>query len=74
MKYSKLLVSLIVGMNVVFAIAVLYIFFVTGAEPTSLIIAWFAFTTGELAIIAGIKKNKEKKEVEYDKLETKTYV
>lgn len=39
-----------------FAAAVLYVFLRTGAEPVTLVAAWFAFTTGELWLLSGIKK------------------
>ena len=62
-KFSKLIVTLIVLLNIVFTVAVLFIFYRTGAEPTTIIISWFAFTTGELMLLAGIKiKDKEKEE------------
>jgi hypothetical protein len=52
--FSKLVV------NVVFTAAVLYIFMKTYVEPTTLIVSWFAFTTGELGALAGIKIKKSK--------------
>jgi len=55
-------VSLVIGLNVIFTIAVLIIFLKTMVEPSGLIIAWFSFTTVELWSLAGIKKAKEKKE------------
>jgi len=58
MKFSKLIVALVILLNVGFTAAVLYIFRKVGSEPTSLIIAWFAFTTGELWLLAGITKAK----------------
>lgn len=58
-------------LNTVFAATVLYVFLRTSGEPTSLAVAWFAFTTGELWLLAGIKKNKIKKEKkDENKLET----
>lgn len=64
MKFSKLIVALVIVLNVMFTTAVLYVFLKIGSEPTSLIIAWFAFTTGELWFLAVLKK----KEIEsYDK-------
>lgn len=60
-KFSKAIVSIIVLLNVGFAAAVLYVFNKVGAEPTALIAAWFAFTTGELWMLAGIRKEKERK-------------
>ena len=71
-KFSKKIVSLIVVLNVLFAAAVLYIFFRNSTEPTTLIISWFAFTTGELFLVAQIKNKEEKKEQEKDKETTKT--
>ncbi|MGB9886767.1 MAG: hypothetical protein ACPLRW_07215 [Moorellales bacterium] len=58
MRYSKWIVALVIGLNAVFTAAVLYVFFRIGSEPTTLITAWFAFTTGELWLLAGIKRAK----------------
>jgi len=58
MKFSKLIVMLVVALNTGFSLAVLYIFLRTQQEPTSLIVAWFAFTTGELWMLSGIKKRE----------------
>ena len=58
MKFSKLIVTLVILLNVTFAVAVLYIFYRIGAEPTTLIGAWFGFTTIELWALAGIKKKE----------------
>lgn len=49
---------MIILLNVTFTIAVLYTFLKVGSEPTSLIIAWFGFTTGELWLLSGITKTK----------------
>ena len=57
-RYSKFIVALVIMLNVAFTGAVLYVFLRTGAEPTSLVIAWFAFTTGELWFLSGITKEK----------------
>ena len=56
--YSKLVVSLIIILNILFTAAVLYIFLQTSSEPAALIAAWFSFTTGELWMLASIKKKK----------------
>lgn len=64
--FSKIIVSLVIGLNVAFTIAVLIVFLKTMSEPSGLIIAWFSFTTVELWSLAGIKKAKEKKESNYD--------
>lgn len=60
--FSKIIVSAVIALNVLFTIAVLIIFLKTSCEPSGLIIAWFSFTTVELWSLAGIKKAKEKKE------------
>lgn len=59
-KFSKKIVALIILLNVSFTVAVLYTFLKVGSEPTSLIVAWFAFTTGELWLLSGITKTKVK--------------
>lgn len=65
--FSKIIVSVVIGLNVAFTTAILIIFAKTSCEPSGLIIAWFSFTTVELWSLAGIKKTKEKKEQnEYD--------
>lgn len=58
MKFSKAIVSLVILLNTAFTVAVLYIFYRLGAEPTTLIGAWFGFTTIELWALAGIKKRE----------------
>lgn len=57
-KYSKGIVAFIIALNVFFSAAVLVVFWKTGNEPSTLIVAWFGFTTGELWILSGIKKKK----------------
>lgn len=64
--FSKLIVIAVILLNVVFTGIVLTIFLKTADEPSSLIVAWFSFTTVELWSLAGIKKAKERKENEYD--------
>lgn len=75
-KYSKVLVGLVIALNIGFTIAVLAVFRKTGAEPTALVAAWFSFTTGELWLMASIKKMKVRKggtkPNEPDQLETET--
>ena len=58
MKFSKAIVSLVILLNAAFTVAVLFIFYRIGTEPTSLIAAWFGFTTIELWALAGIKKRE----------------
>ena len=62
MRFSKVVVSFIVVMNVVFTAAALGVFYKVGSEPAVLIGAWFAFTTGELWALASIRKAKAKRE------------
>jgi len=57
-KFSKAIVSLVIILNAAFTIAVLFIFHKVGTEPTTLIGAWFGFTTVELWALAGIKKRE----------------
>ena len=69
-RFSKVVVSAVVILNVFFTIAVLYVFLKTnGNEPTVLIGAWFGFTTGELWMLSSIKKKKinqdKNKDLEY---------
>ena len=61
MKFSKAIVSLVILLNSAFTVAVLYIFYRIGAEPVTLIAAWFGFTTVELGALAGIKKREIEK-------------
>ena len=62
MKFSKAIVSLVILLNAAFTVAVLYIFYRVGMEPTTLIGAWFGFTTVELWALAGIKKREIEKQ------------
>ena len=61
-QFSRKIVTLVILLNVIFTSAVLYIFLKVGSEPTALIVAWFAFTTGELFLLAGIKKTEIREE------------
>lgn len=58
MDFSKWIVLLVVLLNVVFTAAILWVFVRVGHEPSSLVVAWFAFTTGELWALAFIKRQK----------------
>lgn len=60
-RFSKIIVTLVVIMNIIFTGTTFYVFLKTGNEPASLITAWFAFTTGELWMLGSIKKAKVKK-------------
>jgi len=59
-RFSKLVVAAVIAANVLFTAAVLYIFLRTGSEPQVLIGAWFAFTTGELWALAGLRHSENK--------------
>ena len=59
--FSKSIVAAVVVLNVLFAVAVLYVFLRVGSEPSSLVVAWFSFTTVELLALAGIKRAKVKR-------------
>ena len=61
-RFSKFIVTLVILLNVTFTAAVLYVFLHIGNEPTTLITAWFAFTTGELWMLSSIKKKKIKED------------
>jgi len=67
MKFSKKIVSLVIIMIVLFTIGVLYAFLKVGSEPAVLIGAFFGFATGELWMLAGIKKNKIKSDDKKEK-------
>jgi len=58
-RFSKKIVIFIILINIIFTLAVMYLFLKTGSEPMALVGAWFAFTTVELWSLASIKKNKE---------------
>ena len=58
MRFSKVIVIAVVALNVAFTAAVLYVAFRGGTVPDSLIYSWFGFTTGEMGILAWIKKMK----------------
>jgi len=60
-KFSKKVVRWIIMLNALFVVAVLILYWHTGSEPATLIASWFAFTTGELWALAGIKREETKK-------------
>lgn len=60
-RFSKVIVAAVIGLNILFTAAVLYVFLRTAAEPTALVGCWFAFTTTELWALSSIKKSKLKK-------------
>ena len=56
-RFSKLIVALVIILNVIFAAAVLFVYLKVGSEPTALITAFFSFTVGELYLLAKIKRD-----------------
>ncbi len=60
------------GTQCYFAAAVFYVFLKVGNEPTALIVAWFAFTTGELMALAMIRNKEVGKEGACEPTETDT--
>ncbi len=65
-QFSKLLVSFILVLNIAFTTAILWLVWSDKPEPGILIGAWFGFTTGELWLLATIKKTKVKEECEHE--------
>lgn len=61
-NFSKKIVALVLILNIAFTIAILYLFYRIGSEPTSLIVAWFSFTTVELWSLSKITREKVKLE------------
>lgn len=61
-KYSKIIVLLIIILAVWFTEGVLQVFEVTGNEPETLIKCFFALVIGELWFMSGIKKREIDKE------------
>ena len=59
--FSKFIVLLVITMNILFATEVFAVFRATGSEPSTLITAWFAFTTGELWFLSGLTKVSRKR-------------
>lgn len=55
LRFSKLIVLLVILLNVMFTIGTLYVFLKVGSEPGILIGSWFAFTTTELWSLAMLK-------------------
>lgn len=60
LNYSKFIVTLVILLNTAFAFSALYVFLKTSSEPSTLIVTWFGFTTGELWLLKDIKKSKIK--------------
>lgn len=60
-RFSKVIVTAVIILNILFTAAVLYVFLKVGSEPMALIGGWFGFTTGELWMLSSIKKSKVNK-------------
>ena len=72
--FSKSITVLILILNIWFVRKSFDICMSGNSLPDSLIYSWFGFTTSELAILFGIKKQKIKKEDSYEnRLEEETY-
>jgi len=63
-RFSKVIVATVILLNMLFTVAVLYVFLKVGSEPMTLIGCWFGFTTGELWMLSSIKKSKVNKKDE----------
>lgn len=61
--YSKIIVSAIIVVNILFTLCIMILFLKKGSEPVALISAWFSFTTVELWNLAKIKSKKIDKEI-----------
>jgi len=57
-KFSKLVVGIVLFLNIVFTAIILYLVWHGRQEPTSLVVAWFGFTTGELWALSKIKQKE----------------
>ena len=58
--YSKIIVVAIIIANIKFTEIMIDVYKNVKAEPTTLIVSWFGFTTGELWAMAQIKKSESK--------------
>ena len=58
MDFSKTLVTVAFALIIIFTVAVLYIFWQTGNEPSALITAFFAAILGEFGFLAWIRNTK----------------
>ncbi len=58
MRFSSKVVIVVILLNVLFTLAVLAVSWHTGQGLDSLVVGWFAFTTGELWTLGKIKRDK----------------
>lgn len=61
-NFSKKIVILVILMNILFTLAIMYLFLRTGNEPMTLVGAWFGFTTVELWSLSKIKRAEIKED------------
>ena len=61
-NFSKKIVILVILMNILFTLAIMYLFLKTGNEPMTLVGAWFSFTTVELFSLSKIKRAEIKED------------
>lgn len=72
LRFSKIVIIVVIIMILIFTGCILYIFNKKGAEPTIIITSFFAFMTGEVLALAKLKlseinvesNNKKEKEEE----------
>ena len=62
-KYSKVIVGLVILLVAAYTSGALYAFIKTGSEPTVLTTAFYAFATGELWMLKDIAKAKQEREL-----------
>jgi len=58
-KFSKFIVLLVILLNTIFTAGIFYVFLKVGNEPSTLIGAWFGFTTVELWSLSKIKREEK---------------
>ena len=61
-SFDKGIVNLCIRSVIVFTITILFIFYRTGQEPSTLIVAFFTFFGTELLALATLKVKERKKE------------
>jgi hypothetical protein len=66
MRFSSKVVVAVIALNVLFTLAVLAVSWHTSQGLDSLVVGWFAFTTGELWTLGKIKRDKIGKDDEND--------
>ncbi|MDU5080212.1 hypothetical protein [uncultured Tissierella sp.] len=63
LQFNKKIVMIIVVMNILFTATIVFLYYKTGSEPSTLIERWFKFTGTELVALAGIKSFDTIKEI-----------